>query len=119
MSNGMVRIRGHHLQLLYHYFIVSVGEKTLIRDTIDRGKEFNENKINILRKLKEERPKILVTDTIDDFCKKCRRRRSYACSTVYIEDRADLRIYGLEVGVSYSLDYLLDKIQKNYLRIIV
>jgi hypothetical protein len=62
----------------------------------------------------------MVTDNIDNLCKKCHRKRRKLCSkdekyhaSAAKEDRADLRIYGLKVGKVYSLDYLLKKIKQK------
>ena len=105
----MIRLRGHHLRILYEYLVSDNRNMTdllVMKAAIDDGKsvDLGLKIIDIMRQALDPREKIMLSDNIDFICSDCRYSESLFCSSnlplgfsTANDDRSVLEFYGLQI----------------------
>lgn len=127
MSKELVKLRGHHLEILRIFDGFEVGggrvreyfekygedwDGALVKAFMMRGEEFYTNALKVLRRIKGGNP-ILVTDRIDEICQRCPQKETVGCSQAEVPevDREVAQHYEVKLGEAYSLDDLLERLR--------
>ena len=115
----MIKLRGHHLTLLYGYLHsmkfgnIEMKKKSIVDTAIHDGKSkrHGEKIISVLEKIVRGKDKIKLTDEIDEICVGCRKMRKscrnfipYGISAAS-GDRGTIHYYGL-VKREYTFEFL-------------
>ncbi|MDD3101891.1 MAG: DUF1284 domain-containing protein [Patescibacteria group bacterium] len=112
-NKEIIRLRGHHLDLLMTLFKRPKIGAGMIKNAIISEKDYGfkqqrivlaERIIQVLKEILRGQTRVKLIDGIDDICQKCKRKRTKECSCCYAGSAEDRRIvgrYGLEMDKIY------------------
>lgn len=118
----MIRLRGHHLRLLYSYYNLYKYYNLNTFNFMERPISKNYNEIhaesirNILLRIVTLKEGIIFIDGLDDICSTCRKYSSkiHCITRQYIEeDNRFISNYNLQKNKKYSSKDILKKLENK------
>lgn len=119
MKSLEIKLRGHHLSCIEHYIEYSKEkshDKKVMKDYIYAG--YGKEMFYMLKEIaftifkKNNRIRIKVIDSLDYLCNNCPVKKKKCKEDVY-NDKEYLKLYGLELGKTYSTEEIFNKIFRN------
>lgn len=125
-----IRLRGHHLRILYHYssaytspnkyLLTSLEEGTIYTSIRDgHSRDHGVNIVETMKKALKPDTKIQLTDTLDDICATCNNKTREECKefipygvSATADDRGVLYFYNLKKRV-YTSDFIIKRLLKK------
>lgn len=116
MKENVVVLRGHHLWVLYlvKYCNWCSFERLKKEQTENYNEEHAERTINVLSKIINDKPQVLLVNKMDDIC-------SEDCP-IYNRDKCQFRLrrldriytehYDLEIGKKYATEEIFRRLKK-------
>lgn len=136
MAKEIVKLRGHHLRILYDYayfayyhkdnpklrkFRTELKDERVIESATESGhsKKHGINATKVLKKAVESGVRIKLTDTLDDICATCNDRNKKSCKefipydiSAAADDRGTLHYYGLKKR-EYASEFIIKRLLKK------
>ncbi len=105
--DSVVRIQGHHLKHLQRF----VNGKELFYNP-KKGEGFRENESSIFEKILGQKVEVLLTDEMDDVCRRCMMKENscYSFGTALYDQNVAKKL-GLEIGRAYSSKEIIKVLQ--------
>ena len=112
----MIRLRGHHLRILYEYLVSdnrNLTDVLVMKATIDDGKssDLGLRIIDVMRQALDSHERIVLSDKIDFICSDCQYNESLFCSSSLLQvfstsddDLAVLDFYGLRMSEYHAAE---------------
>lgn len=123
MRKKVFKLRGHHIDTIYWIRYRLGGDYAEFRKSMDRYgyvKRGNGTFVEgvyraVINLLKDPTNRVRITDSFDDICNLGCPSKNIYCSQKWV-DRNPPKAYGLDVGVTYTIEEIINAMEKYHLR---